>query len=279
MKERLLFHSNFTSLLPAQNNPLKPRRIVGTRLHGIDAANSLNSDWMRKWCDCVLEYADAILIAADCACCSPLRERLHGHQPRVTVLLVDPWLSVTHPLNTLVEKALFDGAAELILQSSEVWIDKRCIEAMSRHLEEDTLVVGAGFSERHADFAGTVPLDGLASPWNTLALWDLKKLARTGFLPVSGGLLAGIPGGMEEVAAISLLQHMDPVSCRAKVFKASRRHWAIHALTPERAALHEIKMQTKYQRAERQLQHLGIPRGSVILLEGGETSLSKSETK
>nr|VFJ92732.1 MAG: hypothetical protein BECKH772A_GA0070896_1004713 [Candidatus Kentron sp. H]VFJ93252.1 MAG: hypothetical protein BECKH772B_GA0070898_100414 [Candidatus Kentron sp. H]VFK00457.1 MAG: hypothetical protein BECKH772C_GA0070978_1004613 [Candidatus Kentron sp. H] len=249
-----------------QDDSAKVRRIVGTRLHSARLTKLRNQNWIREWCDHALDYADRILIAADNSCYAPLCGELSDYGARVTVLLVEPWLSVTHPLNTLVEMALSRGATELVLQSSEVWVEKHCIDAMSRYLTDDTLVVGARMWENHADSPGQFPLTGLTSPWNTLALWDLRKLARTGFLTVSSGLLDGIPGGVEEVVTISLLQHMDPDHCMAKIFKASRLHWAIDCVEPERERLHEAKMQSKYDRAEGQLRHLGIPRGSVIIL-------------
>nr|VFK60590.1 MAG: hypothetical protein BECKTUN1418D_GA0071000_11307 [Candidatus Kentron sp. TUN] len=245
----------------------KTRRIVGTRLYGMGAANISAPDWMREWCGHALGYADAVLIAADRGCHSLLLEQLYDHESRVTVLLVEPWLGVTHPLNTLVEKALLDGASELILQSGEVWMEKPCIEAMSHHLEENTLVVGAKMSDSHADSTGLVPLTGLTSPWNTMALWNLEKLARTGFLTVSSGLLDGIPGGMEEIVTISLLQQLDPEYCLAKIFTAPGLDWRTDQMKPERRALHEAKMQTKRRRAEQQLRHLGISSGSVLILD------------
>nr|VFK16084.1 MAG: hypothetical protein BECKLFY1418C_GA0070996_102032 [Candidatus Kentron sp. LFY] len=239
----------------------KPRRIVGTRLHDMDTLDRVR---MREWCRHVLDYADAILIAADNSCYLPLCDKLGDYQSRVTILLVEPWLGFTHPLNTLVEKALFDGASELVLQSSEVWMEKSGIKAMSRHLGEDTLVVGARMSNTHADSTGVVPLTGLTSPWNTMALWNLDKLAKTGFLTVSGGLLAGVPGGMEEVVTISLLQYIDS-NCLAKVLAVPGLYWAIDCMNAERKLLHEAKMKSKYPRAEQQLKYLGVPRGSVVI--------------
>nr|VFK66255.1 MAG: hypothetical protein BECKUNK1418G_GA0071005_10854 [Candidatus Kentron sp. UNK]VFK71889.1 MAG: hypothetical protein BECKUNK1418H_GA0071006_10864 [Candidatus Kentron sp. UNK] len=249
-----------------QDDAAKVRRIVGTRLHNASLVEPPNLDGMREWCDQALDYADIILIAADNSCYAPLCGELSDYGPRVTILLVEPWLSFTHPLNTLVEKALSDSAAELVFQSSEVWVEKHCIEGMSRHLADDTLVVGAKMRGRHADSHGQVPLTGLTSPWNTLAMWNPKKLARTGFLTVSSGLLDSIPGGVEEVVTISLLQHMDPWNCLAKLFTNSCLHWATDHPRPERRALHEAKMRGKYHRAEQQLAYLGIPRGSVIVL-------------
>lgn len=243
------------------------RRIAATRLYNIGLTNLLDEDRIREWCHHVLDYADAVLIGADNSCHSLLCEKLHDYGPRVTILLVEPWLGATGPLNALVAKALFEGANELVLQSSEVWIEKQCIEAMSGYLDEKTLVVGARISEEHAGSTGVFPLHGLNSPWNTMALWDLDKLARTGFLGISSGLLNGVPGGMEEVVTISLLQHLDPHNCLAKIFKGSRLNWAFSCMGPERRAIHRVKMRTKYRRAEQQLKYLGIPRGQVIILE------------
>jgi hypothetical protein len=42
-------------------------------------------------------------------------------------------------------------------------------------------------------------LTGATSPWNTLALWSVPKLAVTGFLGVADGLTDKTLAGIEEV--------------------------------------------------------------------------------
>nr|VFJ55102.1 MAG: hypothetical protein BECKFW1821A_GA0114235_105122 [Candidatus Kentron sp. FW] len=107
------------------------------------------------------------------------------------------------------------------------------------------MVVGAKISDIHADAAGKVPLTGLTSPWNTMALWNLGKLAKTGFLTVSDGLLDDVLGGMEEVVTISLLQHIDPQNCLAKVLPVPYLHWVVDRMNAERKRLHEAKIKSK----------------------------------
>nr|VFJ57939.1 MAG: hypothetical protein BECKFW1821B_GA0114236_10385 [Candidatus Kentron sp. FW] len=80
---------------------------------------------------------------------------------------------------------------------------------------------------------------------DTMALWNLGKLAKTGFLTVSDGLLDDVLGGMEEVVTISLLQHIDPQNCLAKVLPVPYLHWVVDRMNAERKRLHEAKIKSK----------------------------------
>jgi hypothetical protein len=83
-------------------------------------------------------------------------------------------------------------------------------------------------------------LDGCSTVWNTLALWNVERLARTGFLPISDGLpartvrtrdpktgqmveksLPAVAAGVEEVVCISLQQLLYPTSSQAKLLSMS----------------------------------------------------------
>eukprot|EP00438_Fugacium_kawagutii_P024755 Skav213505 [mRNA] locus=scaffold3849:268322:291457:- [translate_table: standard] len=55
------------------------------------------------------------------------------------------------------------------------------------HHDADTLVVGPAM-DGHRFRPGERILDGRTSPWNTLALWSVRKLALTGFLCIADGL-------------------------------------------------------------------------------------------
>ncbi len=240
-------------------------RIVGTRLHSTQTTELPDLSWLTEWCDHVLCYADKILIAADQLFHQAVTELLSNYQDSVFVFLVQPWISVTHPLNALVEKALYLNASELLLQSSEVWLEERCIKIMEQELKPDTLVVGARMHTDHGVQNGNAPIEAFNSPWNTMALWNLNMLGITGFLTVSSGVYSDVPGGMEEVVTISLLQHLRPGDCRAKMVEIPGLHWACDWNDPIRLDFHRQKMASKQKRAEIQLEYLGVPRGSVII--------------
>jgi hypothetical protein len=114
------------------------------------------------------------------------------------------------------------------------------------------------------DDIGGVPiaLNGRTSPWNTLALWNVSKLALTGFLAVSEGLHDDpTVAGVEEVATISLLQKLFGAQCmKAKLMSIPSIQWdtVSFAHDPARQVWHEQKMQSKLQRAAQQVQLLAL---------------------
>ena len=97
------------------------------------------------------------------------------------------------------------------------------------------------------------------TPWNTLAVWDLSKLAMTGFLMISD---LGKSGGVEECAAIALLQKLFPESI-AKLVKVDDFRWEENFQDPERQKWHEKKMKSKVERPAQQLQQLNLS-GTVL---------------
>ncbi|GLE09401.1 hypothetical protein PINS_up021010 [Pythium insidiosum] len=119
----------------------------------------------------------------------------------------------------------FPDAAHLLFQSLEIDVASSGIHHLRTHFQDGAdLVVGAALPG-HAfqpERPQPVPLDGLSTPWNTLALWDLRQLAKIGFPLVGDGL--GVDGGaatagVEEVSTIALYQHALPSTSavRAKV--------------------------------------------------------------
>jgi hypothetical protein len=128
-------------------------------------------------------------------------------------------------------------------------------------------------------------LNGRTTPWNTLALWNISKLSKIGFLPVSDGICIDVDemnrastnsdntnysnkmnpqsiAGVEEVITISVLQklynpHIDMV---AKLIYTPSIAWDIVSFQndPKRQVYHEQKMQSKLQRAQQQLQILSL---------------------
>jgi hypothetical protein len=136
-----------------------------------------------------------------------------------------------------------------------------------------TLVVGAVLQgHQYCDTSdGTeVELTGRTTPWNTLALWNLPKLALTGFLLVSEGLHLDEDGkegagGVEEVCTIAMLQRILPSnSALAKLVLIAGVQWGQDFGDDKgRKDWHEMKLRSKVTRAKRQLELMGLS-GSVL---------------
>ncbi len=241
-------------------------RIIGTRIHTASASACPDLSRLADWCKSVLEYADQVLIATDDQLFHPILQTVAPLGSQVRTLHVSPWRGFAVPLNAIVAEATSLGGKALLMQSFEIQVSPQAIEAMHAHLSSDTLVVGARLADDQGGSPGVKPIDGLTTPWNTLALWNLGKLHVTGFLGVSSGLLNGVPGGIEEVPTISLLQHIYPGNANAKLVTLPKVRWNTTWNDESRALYHYQKMLTKRERAEIQLKHLQVPRGVVTVL-------------
>ena len=242
-------------------------RIVATRLHTTNEENLLDSAQLYKWCNHVLNYCDKLIVVVDSIYLQAIQNAKEDFGEKIEMFHINPWISFTQPLNLLVEKALSIGAKELLFQSVEVDISLSDMEKLERYLSDDTLVVGARLHKIHGEeLQLCTQLDGWHTPWNTLALWDIQKLGLTGFLSISSGNLKGIPGGIEEVVTISLLQQLKPSQMKAKIIDLTSVQWNTKWSSKERKAYHEQKMKTKSKRAQIQLKKLGIKAGVVEIL-------------
>lgn len=66
-------------------------------------------------------------------------------------------------------------------QSLETTVGEDTVLDMEAHMGgADDLVVGAALPGHAFQRGETVALTGVTTPWNTLALWDVSKLARLG---------------------------------------------------------------------------------------------------
>jgi hypothetical protein len=241
-------------------------RIVATRLHTTNEENLISSASLYKWCNHVLNYCDKLIVVVDSIYLEAIQNAKEDFGEKIEMFHINPWISFTQPLNLLVEKALSIGAKELLFQSIEVDISVKDMEKLESYLKEDTLVVGAKLVEIHANGKKYSIIDGWNSPWNTLALWDIEKLGLTGFLSISSGNLEDVPGGIEEVVTISLLQQLKPNDMKAKVIDLESVHWNTKWSSDERKEYHQQKMKTKNERSQVQLEKLGIKAGEVIIL-------------
>ncbi len=238
--------------------------IVGTRIHTNGASTLPDLSQFTHWCQSVLRYADQILVATDDHLFRAISQ-LSTSFMQVRVLQVSPWRGFSTPLNALVAEAVHLGGHTLLLQSFEVFVEQQSVDLMHTHLGRDTLVVGARLTPDHGGSPGVKPIDGLTTPWNTLALWNLDKLHNTGFLEVSSELPNGTAVGMEEVPTISLLQHQSPENAKAKIVTLPEVKWNVTWNDDQRSRYHHQKMITKRERAEIQLKYLQVPRGVVTV--------------
>lgn len=242
-------------------------RIVATRLHTTNEERILDAGNIKKWCDHVLNYCDRLIVVVDTTYLRAIQNAKEDFKDKIQIFHIDPWISFTQPLNMLVEKALSMGAKELLFQSIEVEISLSDIQKLESKLDDLTLVVGAKLHTDHGkDYCGYVKLDGWTTPWNTLALWNIEKLGLVGFLSISSGNLENIPGGIEEVVTISLLQQLKKNSMNAKLVPLDNLQWHTNFDSLERERYHKQKMASKEERSKIQLAKLGLEAGEVEII-------------
>jgi hypothetical protein len=195
-----------------------------------------------------------------------------------SVLRVTPWGSFVPALNALTSWACRnrgkDGSYVIVFISAEMSLGGSSCSELIQHMNvEDTLVVGAalpGHDYRGSESEHEVELTGRTCPWNTLAMWNLEKLALIGFPLVGDGLHrlqdgSTAPGGIEEFATVLLHQRMDlnKISTKAKLVKVSGVEWDQTFDDEDRRKWHEAKMNSKNTRAEIHKGLLGGGNGKV----------------
>ena len=194
----------------------------------------------------------------------------------IHVLPVTPWGKFVPALNAVVIWCARNKCQQLLFVSAEVHLTEEVMQNLRSKLCERTLVVGTVLQGH--EYKGTinneeeveVELTGRTTPWNTCALWNVSKLALTGFLLVSEGLHPDEDGregssGVEEVCAIATLQRiLQPDNAKAKLVSIPGTEWEVDFGEDEkRREWHEKKMMSKFIRAKRQLDLLGLS-GTVI---------------
>jgi hypothetical protein len=116
----------------------------------------------------------------------------------VDIIPVTPWGQFIPALNALVSWASVSRASYVLFVSAEIsTLTYDSIQLLSRHLHDNkTLVVGAVLPGHQYDnkSRGRVPLTGVTIPWNTVAMWNISKLALTGFPLVAEGILTDQQG-------------------------------------------------------------------------------------
>eukprot|EP00550_Attheya_septentrionalis_P002480 CAMPEP_0198284436 /NCGR_PEP_ID=MMETSP1449-20131203/3907_1 /TAXON_ID=420275 /ORGANISM="Attheya septentrionalis, Strain CCMP2084" /LENGTH=312 /DNA_ID=CAMNT_0043981499 /DNA_START=200 /DNA_END=1138 /DNA_ORIENTATION=+ len=198
--------------------------------------------------------------------------------PELTVLPVSPWGNFVPALNALVVWACHLGVDLILFVSAETSVTADTIQRLCDHVDsETTLVAGAALPghDYHASLinSAAVELTGRTTPWNTCAVWNVPKLALTGFPLVSEGLhpmdpkdssnnnsIKLGPSGVEEASAVAVLQQMlSPSNAVAKLVQLPNIEWSTNFDSdPERKQWHEQKMKSKVERASHHLSLLGL---------------------
>jgi len=198
------------------------------------------------------------------------------------VVPVTPWGKFVPALNALVGWAATlpgGGAVRILFASAETTLAPASVALLLDHVDDDTLVAGCAlpghdYHEETTSTTGAVPLTGRTTPWNTCAVWNVPKLATTGFPLVAEGLhwqqeggegtLAPGPAGVEEASAIALLQRTLPAGTAvAKLVRVPGVQWEVDWEDAERREWHERKMRSKTERAAVHLRTLGLE-GTVL---------------
>lgn len=198
---------------------------------------------------------------------------------RVEIIPMLHWGSFVPALNAIISTAAtkFQNASLLLLQSLEIDVDAMGVHFLQTHFKAgEDLVVGAALpghafqpNSSDTETGALLELNGLTTPWNTLALWDLARLAMIGFPLIGDGLKIDATcscAGVEEVSTIALYQQLFPSSSTAKVIHVPGIAWQVDNFeSAERRAWQEKKMASKLQRAEQQMKYFGLASSRKVL--------------
>lgn len=248
----------------------KDKVAVVTRVHTSSAKTIAEPAKIREFVESVLKYAELVVV-----CIGIEDEKRRGHYlqavrhelgsevgARVLLLPVCPWGRFTSALNAALVWLLDGRCGYVAFQSLEFRAPIGAMQALLQRLraDPDVLVAGPAMSG-HQFQLGRQPLQGRSCPWNTLAVWALPLLTLTGFPLVGdgGGMCAG---GVEEVSAISLLQHLHP-QLQALLVQLEGIAWNTAFEDKARKDWHEAKMASKTDRPAKQLALMGLAPGWV----------------
>jgi len=179
----------------------------------------------------------------------------------IHIIQIEPWGKFTHALNVAVRFAVDNNFDVLQFMSLETKVSYQTLKTLLSYLHSNVTVVGASLPG-HRFNQGYNKIKGTTCPWNTLAIWDVNILGLTGF-PLIGDGLPNVPGGVEEVTTINLLQKINP-NYKAILISVPEVSWNIEFDDPKRKEWHETKMKSKNQRPQKHMELLGIDDGIVI---------------
>lgn len=185
--------------------------------------------------------------------------------PGVDVFGVNPWGKFIPALNILISRAKDKGAQSILFASAEMRFAQEHLSQMQSHLDGNTLVVGAALPG-HDFIEGEREGNGRTVPWNTLSLWNLEYLSRTGFPLISDAFLNSDKAGVEEVSTIALLQKIYPF-LKAKLLQLPGVVRDTSAWDTWRLTRHQRELQNRISCPEAQMKVFNIPPPKVIHLK------------
>lgn len=249
--------------------------LVVTRVHMQAAKQMPDPEKLLKFVRNSNEYASSILVcvgSSDFASIEVYINRVkllleNNHlAEKVTLLPIQPWGYFIFPLNVALQVAQDRDCERIAFQSVEFQLSsvsaKKLLQLSS--INSNILVIGPEM-KGHEFTEGINILTGRSCPWNTFALWNVDHLARTGFPMIGDGVASNRAiGGVEEVSAISLLQHIDPTLLALLVrFPEATLNWNTKFDDKEREQYHKTKMASKNERPAEQMRVLNVPAGNV----------------
>lgn len=184
--------------------------------------------------------------------------------PKTTCFSMNVWGKFTPALNAIVYNTAMAECTHLLLCSVEMNITPEIVDSLKEHMDGETLVVGAKLLG-HEFNKGTVVGTGTTIPWNTVALWNLRYLSRTGFLLVGDAPFDPGSAGVEELTTCAVLQKLYP-HLKIKLVEIPGLTYKIQNLSTERMALHAKKLSSKEDRAQKQLDYIELDNPKVIHL-------------
>jgi len=265
----------------------RPVILVATRVHQGNASRLVDLGALETFVQRALDWGEDIAVAIAVGSEGPTGEALlHGVSSvvesvtarplwsgrLVSVVPVNPWGKFVNGLNVLVQHAITGGFEHVLFSSVETEVGRDGVDKLRRTFTPSDLVVGAAFRD-HAFEPREAPhaLTGSTTPWNTLALWHAPTLALLGFVGVAEGLDVASgrsDGGVEEVTAIALLQHLQMTRTGVKLVRLPGLAWDTAFEDDERRAWHARKMASKVSRPVAQMAKLpGLPAGSVLHID------------
>eukprot|EP00301_Raphidiophrys_heterophryoidea_P024477 c7962_g1_i1.p1 GENE.c7962_g1_i1~~c7962_g1_i1.p1 ORF type:complete len:605 (+),score=108.31 c7962_g1_i1:146-1960(+) len=269
---------NIVSSFPSKSHQILNKTIltVAFRVHRHSASTNVDID-ISPLQQCVVaacNYATHISVAVDAdddqlfAAVKDMKSSQPSLMHKLQIVPVHQWGNFVPALNALLLDAMNSKSDFILFQSVEIETNTQMVQQLLSQMDADTLVAGACLAG-HTFHKGSQPLDGTSCPWNTFAVWDVRKLAKTGFLLVSEGMCEGTKStdaGVEEAAVIAIHQMLSPQTSLAKLVEVSGLTWYTEFEDSKRAHWHQQKMESKRTRAQSQLSALGTTTAYVLHL-------------
>ncbi|CAF0805106.1 unnamed protein product [Adineta steineri] len=236
-----------------------------TRYYG---SNEKDLEKLWRFIEQAQTYSKRILIGVDIEkdltdCIKKYSQQQHLSTISVDFIAIQPWIGISTPLNILLNHIPNDQSF-ILIQSVEIQCTSQHIDCLRSYLQEDNILCVGAALDGHQIFTNDLnktylPLQGVTSPWNTFAIWNLEKLRRTGF-PMCSDFVN--PSGMEDAAVIALQQKLfgGRTKNRALLIHFHNNVQWLNQFDydQDRCSKHEIKMKSKNNRTKQLLQMLDI---------------------